>query len=109
MALYYDNPTSLSSPGGAIPVERVYALRFAEFGEPEWKQLLHVFEVLPAWQGEGEHGCSCWFSRSEVASYLLASVEPSGLLVTGVLGKQEWERWHSHFVTCLGEFPTFEV
>jgi len=109
MALYYDNPTSLSSPVGSIHVERVYAVRFAEFGEGEWEKLLRLFEALPAWQGEGEHGCSCWFSRSEVAPYLLASVEPSGLLVTGVLGKQEWEQWNSKFLACLRELPTFEV
>jgi hypothetical protein len=109
MALYYDNPTSLSSTEGSVSFERVYALRFAEFGEAEWKQLLSMFEALPAWQGEGEHGCSCWFGKAEVAPYLLASVEPSGLLVTGVLGKQEWEQWHSGFVARLPELPTFEV
>lgn len=109
MALYYDNPTSLSAPAGLVPVERVYALRFAEFSEVEWQQLLRLFETLPAWQGEGEHGCSCWFGRSEKTPYLLASVEPSGLLVTGVLGEKEWEQWHTLFFAGLGAFPTFEV
>ena len=109
MALYYDNSTSLSAPEGSVAVERVYAIRFAEFGEAEWKELSRVFEALPVWRGEGEHGCSCWFGRSEVAPYLLASVEPSGLLVTGVLGKHEWQQWHSQLVAGLSELPTFEV
>ncbi|RQP21155.1 hypothetical protein [Piscinibacter terrae] len=109
MALYYDNPTSLLSPEGCVSVERVYALHFAQFGEAEWKQLLRTFEALPAWQAQGEHGCSCWFNRLEESPYLLASVEPSGLLVTGVLGKQEWEQWNSEFVANLPTLPTFEV
>jgi hypothetical protein len=109
MALYYDNPTSLSAAAGSVAVERVYALRFAEFGEAEWQQLMRLYETLPAWEGEGEHRCSCWFGKSESAPYLLASVEPSGLVVTGVLQEREWERWHTQFVSAIGTLPTIEV
>ena len=60
MALYYDNESSFIASPGYAAVERVFALRFSDFGDAEWQQLMQIFESLPEWQGEGEHGCACW-------------------------------------------------
>jgi hypothetical protein len=110
MALHYDNDTSyLNTPVGYVAVERVYALRFSEFNESDWKRLQETYEGLSGWAGTGSHGCSCWFGREEAAPYLLASVEPSGLQVSGVLRSQDWSSWHEALSTRLSQFPVFEV
>ena len=110
MALYYDNDASyLNAPVGYVAVERVYALRCSEFNEDDWNRLLETYQGLPCWAGTGSHGCSCWFGSEEVAPYLVASVEPSGLQVSGVLHPQEWHSWHEALSTKLSQFPVFEV
>ena len=110
MALYYDNDAShLTASEGYVAVERVYALRFSEFSEDDWKSLQGVYEGLPGWAGTGSHGCSCWFGREQAAPYLVASVEPSGLQVFGALRPQDWHSWHEALVTKLSQFPVFEV
>ena len=110
MALHYDNdPSHFEVPSGYMAVERVYALKHGEFAEAQWQQLASVFESLPEWQGAGDHGCSCWFGRSEAAPYLLASVEPSGLQVSGIVTASQWQSWNERFVAQLGNVPTFEV
>ena len=110
MALYYDNDASyLKAPEGHIAVERVYALRFSEFSEVDWKHLQETYEGLPGWAGIGSHGCPCWFGREEAAPYLVASVEPSGLQVSGVLRPQDWHCWHDALLTRLTQLPVFEV
>lgn len=83
--------------------------RFSEFGEADWKRLQEAYELLPGWAGIGSHGCPCWFSRGEEAPYLVASVEPSGLQVSGVLRKQEWQSWREALEAKLSRFPVFEV
>ena len=110
MALYYDNDASyLKPPDGYAAVERVYALRFSEFEEKDWKRLQAIYENLPGWAGAGSHGCPSWFGREEVAPYLLASVEPSGLQVSGALHEHEWQSWHEALESKLFQFPVFEV
>lgn len=109
MALFYDNNYSVSDASGYLEVERVFALRFSEFHETDWAKLSQIYESLPSWQGQGEHGCPCWFSKSEEAPFLFASVEPSGLQVIGVLGEAEWTKWSDKFVSKLDTLPTFEV
>jgi hypothetical protein len=110
MALYHDNDASyLKAPDGYVAVERVYALRLSEFSESDLKHLQETYEGLPGWAGTGSHGCSCWFGCEEVAPYLIASVEPSGLQVSGVLRPQDWHSWHEALVTRLPQLPVFEV
>lgn len=110
MALYYDNDASTPTAAhGQFAVERVYAMRFSEFSEQDWKRLQETYESLPGWAGTGSHGCPCWFGSGEAAPYLLASVEPSGLLVSGVLSAQDWVRWHEALFPKLLQFPIFEV
>ena len=110
MALHYDNDaTYLSAPKGYIAIERVYALRFSEFSDDDMKHLQETYEGLPSWAGIGSHGCPCWFGREEVAPYLVASVEPAGLQVSGILRPQEWLGWHEALLPKLSQLPVFEV
>jgi hypothetical protein len=110
MALYYDNDTtSRPESGESVPVERVYCLRLNDFEAKQWEQLMRIYESLPGWVGVGEHGCPAWFSKSEQPPFLLASVEPSGLLVTGSLTPHAWQAWHEAFAPVLSRLPNFEV
>ena len=110
MSLYYDNDAlHLPAGGGSVPIERVYCLRFSEFGQSEWNRLQALYESLPGWSGIGEHGCPCWFGATESPPFLLASVELSGLQVTGSLPPTEWVKWNETFVRALPGLPIFEV
>lgn len=110
MAIFYDNDASyLPTSPTAAPVERVYCLRFNEFKPEHWERLQRIYESLPGWAGVGEHGCPCWFGSSSSPPFLVASVEPSGLQVSGSLPERDWSRWHDVFLASLAALPTFEV
>ena len=110
MTLYYDNDASyLPASSDAVPVERVYCLRFHEFSSTQWEQLQSLYESLPGWAGVGEHGCPCWFGTAEQPPFLVASVEPSGLQISGSLPSHDWRKWHEAFMAGLSGFPSFEV
>ena len=110
MGIYYDNDAyHLPASSGAAPVERVYCLRFHEFSSEQWERLQSIYESLPGWAGVGEHGCPCWFGTAELPPFLVASVEPAGLQVSGSLNPDDWRQWHEAFVARLPDFPIFEV
>lgn len=47
-----------------------------------------------------------WWSRTEVkAPFLWTSVEPSGLLVGGVIPKRDWHAWRAAFEQKTAEIP----
>jgi hypothetical protein len=109
MALFYDNNTDQIAATGALqPVERVYAIRFSQFRDAEWKRLAQIYSTLPGWADRGKD-VPYWFGLEESPPFLWASVEPSGLLVHGMLSPEAWEHWDSAFRQHLHEFPTFEV
>jgi hypothetical protein len=110
MALFYDNNTDYVETDGVLQAfERVYCLRFSEFTDSHWSHLDRIYQSLPGWLAYGADGCPFWFGTSEAESFLWASVEPSGLLVHGVLPKESWLIWDEAFRQHESEFPTFEV
>lgn len=110
MPHYYDNdPLYMASDEACEPVERVYCLQFSQFTSEHWTKLQGIYETLPGWVGIGTHGCPCWFGTSTTVPYLVASVEPSGLQVSGVLEPTLWTQWHSAFYPHVVEFPAFEA
>jgi hypothetical protein len=110
MAICYDNDAShLPANEGAVPIERVYCLRLSEFDPAQWERLQRLYESLPGWAGTGQHGCPCWFGTTEHPPFLMASVEPSGLQVTGSLPSADWSQWHNAFLDGLPGLPLFEV
>jgi hypothetical protein len=110
MAFYYDNDTQhIASVGELKPVERVYAIQFSEFTEAHTKHLDQVYRSLPEFRGYGTDGTPSWFGSEALPPFLWASVEPSGLLVHGLLSSAQWVAWDTHFREHLHEFPIFEV
>jgi hypothetical protein len=110
MALYYDNNTQhIPASGKFQPIERVYAIRFSRFTDAHRGRLDEVYQSLPEFVGYGNDGVPYWFGPEDSPPFLWASVEPSGLLVHGMLSSQQWLTWDAQFSQHLSEFPTFEV
>jgi len=107
MSIYYDNNDL--SPAGTVDIDRVYCLRFNEFTEQHWATLGQIYTALPGWIGPGLDNCPCWFGASVGQPYIVASVEPSGLQITGTLPRGDFDRWHDTFLPRLTELPTFDV
>jgi hypothetical protein len=108
MALFYDNVTTAQPVGVLKPVERVYCLRFSQFTDAHWKRLREIYALLPEWATVGD-GMPYWFGPEEDPPYLTASLEPSGIVVDGLLSEENWQEWDRAFQNHLSEFPTFEV
>jgi hypothetical protein len=107
-SIFYDNLTVEPASSGSVAVNRVYCLHFSAFSDNEWNCLADAYERLPSWKGV-EDGCPCWFGFTESPSFLTASVEPSGLQVTGQVTSTELQQWHSAFLAVAKTLPTFHV
>lgn len=78
------------------PVSRTYNARY-DMPVDDWKKIEAVYQQLPEFRGYDESGCPTWFGVEGQGKYLGASVEPSGLLVEGVLDEEEWVSWDAAF------------
>lgn len=106
-AAFYDNREPLEDPATA-QVDRVYCLDLNRFERAEWAVLDRVYRSLPGWQGYHDD-LPYWFGTDEMdIPHLLASVEPSGLHVCGVLPAADWLAWTSRFGSAIAGLPTFE-
>ena len=103
---YYDNAEDfVSLDPDLVEVERVYGLDFWLFSDSDWKSLMGIYRQLPGWQNPAE-GVPFWFGVDEDnPPYLAASVEPSGLMVHGVLPLEDWEGWDSKFRGLVVSLP----
>ena len=107
--IYYDNSPIDSVANGHCIIDRVYALSFSEFSKTDWTRLLNIYSRLPGWQGASQEGCACWCGTSKPVPCLFASIEPSGLHVTGELGSDAWSEWHAAFLPFVEDLPHFLV
>jgi hypothetical protein len=89
-------------------VSRTYAISY-ELPDAERKKLTVVYERLPGFCGYAEDGIPLWFGPGEGEKHLRASVEPSGLLVEGVLDDEAWRDWDAAFRAGASRALGFEV
>lgn len=109
MTLFYDNDAQdIPSSGEFQPVEMVYTIRFSEFTDAHLVRLNEIYQSLPEYMGYGKDGIPYWFGVGDSPPFIWASVEPSGLLVHGMLSSRQWLTWDTQFRQHLPEFPTFE-
>jgi hypothetical protein len=109
MATFYDNPTDhIASHEATVPVERVYCLRVEECTESQLLALDQLYRSLPGWV-DYLHGIPHWFGRAGAIPALSASVEPSGLVVSGTAPIDAWESWDAAFRQGTIGFHFFEV
>ncbi|MEL7974729.1 hypothetical protein AAG589_02605 [Isoptericola sp. F-RaC21] len=111
MVQFYDNGDEVPAgwPGGdvetVIDVDRVYAVR-ADLTPGQWRRLDQIYRALPG--GDAGLGSGAWFGpEDDPDGWLVASVEPSGLQVSGRLPVAQWQRWTAAFQAALdgARFP----
>jgi hypothetical protein len=109
VATFYDNNTDhIPVTGSNMAVERVYCIRVDNFTEAQSQRLVEIYRSLPGWVDFLE-GIPCWFGTHGSTPSLSASVEPSGLIVSGTTPTGAWSEWDSSFQRQIAEFPKFEV
>jgi len=63
-----------------------------------WETLVEVYKAMPGWvDGSARDGCPMWWPDGSAAGMIGASVEPSGLLITGDVSQITWQRWIAEF------------
>jgi hypothetical protein len=98
-----DEPTP-ADPDRLLEVDRVYLLDWSAFTDADWAALGRAYERLPGWVTTGE-GCPRWFGARDEPPYLIASVEPPGLQISGVLSSRAWTAWDEAFRALVGPLP----
>ena len=89
-------------------VSRTYNISY-ELSDSDWQRLAAVYQQLPDFRGYDDSGCPTWFGCEGDPIYVGASVEPSGLLVEGVLDDDDWQTWDSAFRAAASKALGFEV
>ncbi|WP_217243167.1 hypothetical protein [Streptomyces sp. AC555_RSS877] len=104
----YDNGEELSSGFGPeetagevlqqwMEVDRVYCVAWQQFTSADWDTLGQIYRDLPGWQPFSSD-VPRWYSLDEDRNlHLWASIEPSGLMVAGVLTQGMWRDWDTQF------------
>jgi hypothetical protein len=57
----------------------------------DWAKVATVYESMDGWIGYDQ--VPFWYGREGDVSYIIASVEPSGLLLEGHLDPRLWTGW----------------
>lgn len=64
-----------------------------------WNKIPFIYSQLNGWLGFGkggdfgEEGMPYWFSYNKDDKHINASMEPSGLQITGLMDDTEWQLW----------------
>ncbi|SFB31112.1 hypothetical protein [Clostridium frigidicarnis] len=104
---YYDNSIIKADEKGRVFIDRIYCLDFHKFNDDLWNKLGHVYNSLPY---RIDTSFPNWYGiEGESESYLWASVESSGLQISGELKEVEWNAWVKILNECLNMFPLFQV
>lgn len=57
----------------------------------DWKKVSAVYQQMEGWIDCSGH--PCWFGTEKDERYIVASVEPSGLVLTGHISDMIWIGW----------------
>lgn len=79
-----------------------------------WEVVIpQIYKSIAGWLGfleDGENkGIPYWFSFDETKKHIWASVEPSGLVVEGLIEEEEWQEWKLQFKKIATQKLGFEV
>jgi hypothetical protein len=93
MTLQFYDMVADGGRSSLIDVDRVYKFDWDRFTQSDWDALARVFRLLPNFVESAD--ASRWFSTDESSDrFLVASVEPPGLQITGRLPRTDWLAWH---------------
>lgn len=62
-----------------------------DWPQSDWQKVYAVYQTMPGWQ-PGQ-AIPRWFGGGDDAQYIVASVEPSGLLLEAQLDVKLWIGW----------------
>lgn len=65
-----------------------------------WRSIDETYKLMPEWRGYRD-GIPYWFGDEGDPQFLWVSIEPAGLLVSGVLGEELWEAWIGELMARL--------
>ena len=73
-----------------------------------------IYEYMTGWLGlgdkeNGQEGIPYWFSYNENEKFVLASLEPSGLMFIGKMDAEEWKEWIFEFKQKATQILGFKV
>lgn len=70
-----------------------------DWPESDWQKIQSIYRSMPGWQDSPE--MAAWYGREADAQYIVASVEPSGLLIEGRVDAGLWTGWLTMFCSRL--------
>ncbi len=78
-----------------------------DLSDEMWERVSAIYESMPGWIGF--NSVPFWFGQDNDPRYIWASVEPSGLLVSGRLDDATWAEWTASLRDRLTSVLGFEV
>jgi hypothetical protein len=72
-----------------------------DWPESDWQKVYAVYQTMPGWQS-GRNTPS-WFGDAGDDEYIVASVEPSGLLLEAQLEAALWSEWLTKLCARLSQ------
>lgn len=82
---------------------------FYNMHEDDWAELHKVYRSMPGWIGFESEGCAYWFGKEEGEKHIHVSIEPSGLVISGFITDDEWEKWVLEFAEKASVALEYEV
>jgi hypothetical protein len=103
---FYDY--AMEEPSGEIvEIGRVYCLTVNDFTPADWDRLRNTYQSLPHFVENAS--LPSWFGADETKDFhLIASVEPTGIEVTGFLRLIDWLDWDVQFRARIAGMPSYE-
>jgi hypothetical protein len=77
--------------------------------EEDWMDLHAAYEAMPGWVGFDSQGNAYWFGHVQDDKHIEASMEPSGLVLSGYLDDADWEKWILEFIEKASFALGYEV
>jgi hypothetical protein len=77
--------------------------------EEDWFELRKVYVSMPGWIGFESEDCAYWFGKTEDEMHIEASVEPSGLVLSGFMEDRVWGKWIEEFIQKSSLALEYEV
>lgn len=74
-----------------------------------WESMVVVYKAMLGWVGPGPDGCPLWYPDGNTGEAILASVEPSGLVIEGSVALRTWQLWIAEFQRRATEALGFRV
>ncbi len=83
-----------------VPAQTITLNVSHELPDETWRSISEIYQQMPGWR-DYKDGVPYWFGYDGDPQFVWASVEPSGLLISGQLNPDRWNGWISELMTRL--------